>query len=139
MRLRLMRKRRAQFAGELGFCPVHMWQLHEMSSAWGESIGFPRLFEHISELLERAEPRSNSPDHLARTSACRVCKMLRESEVAYVLRLRDFLSEPGRQRILQPFDHGVCLRHLGQSTRRQPSRIFASFVRATDIACDFEN
>lgn len=121
-------KAQAQFAGELGFCPVHMWQLHEMSSAWGESIGFPRLFEHISELLERAEPR---PIHqIIRTnSACRVCKMLRESEAAYVIRLRDFLRNPaGRETYSR--SNGVCLRHLDHLLSLAPEDV-ASLVRAT--------
>jgi hypothetical protein len=105
-------KAQSEFAGELGFCPSHMWQLHEMSSSWGESIGFPRLFEHISELLDRAEPWAI--EQIIRTpQTCRVCKMLREAETAYVARLHGFLSEANGRECYRRYQ-GVCLRHLGQ-------------------------
>jgi hypothetical protein len=104
-------KAQSEFAGELSFCRTHMWQLHKLSSSWGESIGFPRLFEHISELLDRAEPWPI--EQIIRTpQTCRVCKMLREAETAYVVHLHDFLSAKGRECYSRC--HGVCLRHLGQ-------------------------
>jgi hypothetical protein len=105
-------KAQSEFAGEIGFCPTHMWQLHEMSSSWGESIGFPRLFEHISELLDRAEPCPI--EQIIRTPrTCRVCKMLREAESAYVAKLRDFLLDPSSKECYSRCE-GVCLRHFGQ-------------------------
>ena len=105
-----------------------MWQLHDVSSAWGESIGFPRLFEHISELLERAEPRPI--DEIIRTkSACRVCEMLRETEAGYVICLRDFLSDAiGRK--AYNCSNGVCVRHVGQLLSITPEEV-ASLVRVT--------
>ena len=105
-----------------------MWQLHEMSSTWGESIGFPRLFEHISELLDRAEPR---PIHeiIRSSSGCRLCGMLRENEADYVIRLRNFLLDAtGRQSYGR--SNGVCLRHLEQLQSLSPEDI-VSVVRAT--------
>jgi hypothetical protein len=105
-------KAQSEFAGELGFCPTHMWQLHEMSSSWGESIGFPRLFEHISELLDRAEPWPIERI-LRAPQTCRVCKMLRRAERAYVAHLRDFLLDPSGRECYSRCQ-GVCLRHFGQ-------------------------
>jgi hypothetical protein len=121
-------KAQAGFAGELGFCPVHMWQLHDVSSTWGESIGFPRLFEHISELLDRAEP---CPIHdIIRTkNSCRVCEMVREAEAGYVIRLRNFLLDAnGRHSYSR--SNGVCLRHVGQLLSLSPEDV-ASLVRNT--------
>jgi hypothetical protein len=111
-------KAQSEFAGELGFCPTHMWQLHEMASSWGESIGLPRLFEHISELFDRVEPWPI--EQIIRTrQTCRVCKMLREAETAYVVHLLDFLSD-AKSRDCYSRCHGVCLRHLGQLLALSP-------------------
>ena len=119
----------SEFAGELGFCPTHMWQLHEMSSPWGESIGFPRLFEHISELLDRAEPWPI--EQIIRTSQkCRVCKMLRQTESAYVVQLRDFLSGAGGSESYSR-RHGLCLRHLGQLLAISPQDLRSFLQRET--------
>ena len=61
--------------------------------------------------------------------ACRVCKMLRESEAAYVIRLRDFLRNPaGRETYSR--SNGVCLRHLDHLLSLAPEDV-ASLVRAT--------
>lgn len=116
----------SEFAGELGFCPIHMWQLHKMSSSWGESIGFPRLFEHICESLDRAQPWPI--EQIIRTpQTCRVCKMLREAEAAYVAHLRDFLSDASGKECYSCCP-GVCLRHLGQVLAISPQDLW-SFLR----------
>ena len=122
-------KAQSEFAGELGFCPTHMWQLHEMSSPWGESMGFPRLFEHISELLDRAEPWPIE-QIIRKLQTCRVCKMLREAETAYVARLHDFLCDAtGRE--YYSSCQGVCLRHLGQLLAVSPHDLHAFLRRQT--------
>lgn len=46
---------RESFALELGFCPRHAWQLHSMSSPWGESIGLAVMTESLSRLLAKTE------------------------------------------------------------------------------------
>jgi hypothetical protein len=122
-------KAQGEFAGELGFCPTHMWQLHEMSSSWGESIGFPRLFEHISELLDRAEPWPI--ERIIRTpQTCRVCKMLREAETAYVAHLHNFLSDASGRECYSRCQ-GACLRHLGQLLALSPHDLHAFLRRET--------
>jgi hypothetical protein len=122
-------KAQSQFAGELGFCPTHMWQLHEMSSSWGESIGLPRLFEHISELVDRAEPWP--VEQIIRTpQTCRICKMLREAEAVYVADLRDFLSDASGRECYSRCS-GVCLRHLGQLLAISPHDLYAFLRRET--------
>ena len=39
------------FAAELGFCPLHTWQLEAISSPVGASVGHARLVEEVSRLL----------------------------------------------------------------------------------------
>ena len=122
-------KAQSEFAGELGFCPIHMWQLHEMSSSWGESIGFPRLLEHISELLDRTEPWP--VEQIIRTpQTCRVCRILRQAETAYVAHLHDFLANAGGRKCYSCC-HGVCLRHLGQLLALSPHDLHAFLRRET--------
>jgi hypothetical protein len=106
---------RSRFATELGFCAAHAWQLHSMSSPWGESIGLTPLAERISGVLAEAGPGEATASlvkNLLRTAeTCRVCGMLEEVEAEYVQYLGDFLIDPGARRIYER-SQGVCLRHL---------------------------
>ncbi len=108
-------KAQSSFANELGFCPVHIWQLHGMSSPWGESIGLVALTEKISRALAeiaRDESASSNVHKILRTREnCRVCAMLKDVEAAYIKNLASFISnEEGAQ--LYKRSGGVCLRHL---------------------------
>ncbi len=106
-----------KFAADLGFCPRHMWQLHKMSSPWGESIGFAALIEAISRRLagiECDETAGYCVAKIARVEGnCAVCAMLQETQRAYVARLATFVSQPGGAQGYRR-SAGVCLRHLGQ-------------------------
>jgi hypothetical protein len=103
------------FAAELGFCPPHFWQLHSMSSPWGESIGLARLTEHVSCLLAKLEHGSRATSdfrNLLRTSKnCRVCRMLDEAEIAYIKRLGSFVEDENGRQVYER-SQGTCLRHL---------------------------
>lgn len=103
------------FSEELGFCPQHNWQLHDLSSPWGESIGLSPLAEHLSRMLANAQQRSDAAAivrNMLRTSEnCRVCGMQREAEAAYVARLHDFVVDAGTRGLYEQ-SQGVCLRHL---------------------------
>jgi|SRR5579884_29406 hypothetical protein len=104
------------FATELGFCARHMWQLHAMSSPWGESVGIAPLTERISrelaEILEQRLTAIGKPPLVA-NRLCRVCAMLKEAEATYLKSLANFVStEQGRQ--IYQRSHGVCLLHLGR-------------------------
>lgn len=111
------REARENFAAELGFCPRHAWQLHSMSSSWGESIGLAALTEEISHLLAKIEcdetASSNVHKILRARENCRVCVMLEDAEAAYVERLGIFISD---QEGAQTYKRsgGVCLRHLAR-------------------------
>ena len=104
------------FAAELGFCPLHTWQLEAISSRVGTSVGHARLVEEVSRLLSRAaqEPRTGRfPSQIVRNaSTCRVCQLLCQAESAYIQQLAAFVREPdGRQAYAR--SQGPCLRHLG--------------------------
>jgi hypothetical protein len=104
------------FAREFGFCSLHLWQLHSMSSPWGGSIGFAAFTEKISQLLAKADcdAAEASVQGILRTSEnCRVCQLLKSAQASYINQLGRFLGdENGRQ--LYERSQGVCLRHLGQ-------------------------
>lgn len=98
----------SDFAGELGFCPRHMWQLHSMSSPWGESIGLALLTEKISgELAAVAKPP------LLEDEPCLVCAMVAEAEANYIKRLAIFVSNQAGQHAYER-SQGVCLPHLSR-------------------------
>jgi hypothetical protein len=115
----LTRDEQAQsaFADGLGFCALHMWQLHSMSSPWGESIGLAALTEEISRLLAKTEcdetASSNVHKILRGRENCRVCAMLEDTEVAYVKHLAIFVSNE-EDALYYKRSGGVCLRHLAK-------------------------
>jgi predicted GTPase len=110
-------KAQSSFAAEQGFCSLHTWQLHALSSPVGESIGLARLTEHISRLLAKVDrgPAAASNVHtiLHTSGNCRVCHMLNEAEAAYLARLGAFLAD-ARGRQIYERSQGICLRHLAR-------------------------
>jgi hypothetical protein len=127
------------FAAESGFCPRHTWQLHGMSSPWGESMGLPALTEEISRRLAKIEcdeTASSKVSRIPRTREnCRVCVMLKDAEAVYVKRLATFISdEEGAQ--LYKCSQGVCLRHLACILAIVPKPVRE--VLLTTASCRFE-
>jgi hypothetical protein len=109
-------KAQAEFAAELGVCPLHAWQLETMSSPVGSSIAYPKLAERVGQLLTQA---TSAPDctqavrQLLRDShQYRVCRLLREAEKNYTTRLAEFLTTTPQGREAYRRSQGVCLRHL---------------------------
>jgi hypothetical protein len=106
----------AEFAAELGFCPLHTWQLLTISSPHGASIGFARLADQIARRLKEKTAMSGRGDtvqQLVRDSRnCRVCGLLRQAEGEYIRRLAAMI-EQATGRIQYRRSQGVCLRHLG--------------------------
>ncbi|MFN2541624.1 MAG: hypothetical protein ABR514_05580 [Chthoniobacterales bacterium] len=92
-----------------------MWQLHSMSSTWGESNGFVQLIERISHLLaqEAEGGASRLPDIIGNYQHCRVCHILRTAEAAYAERLAAFVAGHIGRKIYER-SQGVCLRHLAR-------------------------
>lgn len=106
----------AEFAAELGFCPLHTWQLLALCSPHGASVGFSRLTGRVARQIGADAVKSASGDavrKLMRSSRnCRVCGLIRDLEKDYVGELAGLLMEKdfrSRYRTSQ----GVCLHHLG--------------------------
>lgn len=103
------------FANEHGFCPLHMWQLHSISSTLGQSIGLTRLAQKTAAMLRPLE--ANHADLLRmrailRTSEnCRLCQLLRKTEAAYIEKLAAFVKDRAGQAVFSQ-SHGLCLYHV---------------------------
>jgi predicted GTPase len=109
-------KAQAEFAAELGVCPLHAWQLEAISSPVGSSLAYPKLAERVRQLLTQA---ASAPDctravrQLLRNSRhCRVCYLLREAEKSYTTRLAEFLTSIPQGCDVYRRSQGACLRHL---------------------------
>jgi hypothetical protein len=103
------------FATELGFCPLHTWQLEAVSSPLGASIGLVQLAEHLSKILAEKEHSfangRSGCEPLLKPKSCRVCRLLNETEQDYLQKLTDFVGQQdGRQLYIS--SKGLCLRHL---------------------------
>jgi GTP-binding protein EngB required for normal cell division len=120
------------FANEGGFCSLHMWQLHALSSTSGGSAGLARLVDKASQLL--AHPEDSAHSLLPDTNDCRVCRLLHDAEADSIRRFSEFLnSEPNRSSYSQ--SQGLCLRHLALATSGFPGH--AQFLR-TEAARRFQ-
>ena len=103
------------FATAGGLCPLHLWQLHSVSSPLGEAAGLAPLVERISQLLAQvrnpSEAQAAVKALLLDSKSCPACVHLQETERDFIERLASSLDEAddlaayGRSR-------GVCLRHL---------------------------
>ena len=127
-------KSQEQFAAEHGFCPLHTWQLIGFSSPTGSSIGFAKLAEHTSHLLQQAsrshEVGSTFREIIPDAKSCRVCQILRKAEAEFIKRLAAFLHEP-KNAELYSSSQGVCLRHLGLLIRASASDDIAEILSKT--------
>ena len=105
----------ADFATTRGFCPLHMWQLHAISSPTGESVGLALLAEQTSRSLARssraAEPRAAISALLPDSKDCRVCILLHDAERAFIEHFVSFLASAANCDTYAR-SQGVCLRHL---------------------------
>jgi predicted GTPase len=118
-------KAQRRFAADLGFCSLHAWQLHALSSPLGESIGLPPLVEEISRLLGNMEPGravAAVREMLHAPDTCRVCRLLEEVESDYVARLNAFLADENNRKLYE-HSQGVCLRHLARLIAVAPEEI----------------
>lgn len=106
----------AEFAAELGFCPLHTWQLLAMSSPHGASLGHARLAGQVAHRLREniaSSAGGNAVRSLVRDSRnCRVCGLLRRAEENYIQRLAALIGEVSGRKLYRR-SQGVCLRHLG--------------------------
>jgi GTP-binding protein EngB required for normal cell division len=115
----------AGFAADLGFCPLHTWQLLAVSSPHGASLGWTPLVERVARKLLVLLPSSGVADavkSLIPGQNCRVCHVLREAEREYVKRLAEFLRDSENQRKYAQ-SQGLCLRHLSLVISAVPEEI----------------
>lgn len=107
----------SEFAAELGFCPLHTWQLLAMCSPHGASTGFAKLSERISNQLKEAASLHADGEFARRlvrdSKNCRVCGLLRQVEDEYIDQLAAQLEDASFRNRYQ-HSQGVCLRHLGK-------------------------
>ncbi|HVZ98070.1 MAG TPA: dynamin family protein [Chitinophagaceae bacterium] len=108
-------KFRDEFAGHLGFCPLHTWQLLAISSPQGASIGFAKLFLNVSRRLNKLaqEPfqKKRVADLVHDRRNCPVCMMLREEEINYIHALSETVNTSDGMELYKR-SAGVCMRHL---------------------------
>lgn len=120
-----------EFAEELGFCPLHTWQLFSMSSPYGASVGFAQLAENISLHLKsniRLYEKGEGLKRLVHNSRnCQVCKMLRDAEEKYIAKMSGMLNETQGQNLYQE-SQGACLWHLGMFIDSVPSVDIREFL-----------
>jgi GTP-binding protein EngB required for normal cell division len=106
------------FAADGGFCPLHTWQLAEISSPHGLSLGFPVLLETLTTELSAlaAEPNELGQNAVPTwrnraRSNCRACQILSRTEMEYTRTVAATLAlAGGREAYAQ--GQGVCLHHL---------------------------
>ena len=120
-------KAQTEFATERGFCPLHMWQLHAISSTSGGSAGFAKLVESTSRTLARSEAKSPVRPLVRDANNCRVCRLICEAESESIRRLDEFLSTANNREIYAR-SQGVCLRHLELAISAHPDH--AAFLQA---------
>jgi GTPase SAR1 family protein len=133
-------KSQAEFAAELGFCPLHTWQLNNLTSPVGASVGYSKLVERVSRLLATAAESSDAEKAvraLVRDSKdCRVCRLLRETEQRHARKLAAFIAEKdGRKAYAR--SQGACLRHLALIIAASDERETVQFL-LTHAARRFE-
>ena len=135
-------KAQTEFAMQHGFCPMHTWQLHAISSTAGESAGLGKLIDEISKHLANGKAAASSQSLAPGTNDCRVCHLLHDAESESIRRFGEFLNVPDNREIYAG-SQGLCLRHLEMSILASPSH--APFLRSEaahhfqQIAEDMQN
>jgi predicted GTPase len=129
------------FADELGFCPLHTWQLADLSSILGLSTSYPRLLERLahefSNLTASAHNVLDSLNKLRENSkTCRVCALLQASEQQYIARMATLLADPAAQQAYAAAQ-GTCLRHLDMLLSATTNSDLQKFL-LTEAARHFE-
>jgi predicted GTPase len=127
-------KAQNEFAAELGFCPLHTWQLNMLSSPVGASVGYAKLVQRVAQLL--ADPQQPVSELVRDSKNCRVCRLMREAETTHTQELAGFLAEPaGRKTYAR--SQGACLRHLALISSAAEDKEVARFL-LSEAAHHFE-
>ena len=101
----------AEIAAARGFCPLHLWQLHAISSPLSASVGLARLVEETSRAVSQARDESDLRKLMLDANSCSVCAWLCKEERVFIKKLALFLQESEHCGDYAR-SQGVCLRHL---------------------------
>lgn len=138
-----------QFAGELGFCSLHTWQLNSFSSPMGISSAYPKFLRQLSSMMSRnvEKPEDASQmlsDIIKELESCRVCRLIRDKEYSYLVRFVHFLEDPDGSEAYRR-SQGACIRHLQQLLSIAPPGRMARLLlvnaanRFEELASSMEN
>lgn len=133
------------FANERGFCPLHLWQLHALSSPVGESIGLAGLMQQTATSVRNA---ADSRDAATQVSSivptsknCRVCELLRSAENDYIRRLAPSLGTKAAARTMRAPPVCACTmlrrccRTSATTSRKSSSRTQRRNLKKTPKTC----
>jgi hypothetical protein len=130
----------AEFRNAGGFCPLHAWQLEELSSPRGLASGYPALLDGHSERLRRiaARPASDPARFVAEMTTRANCAACREQASAEADAANsicaDLATDAGRARY-EP-SRGVCLRHLPLVLSRVSTEAACALLRHASRRCE---
>lgn len=100
-----------------GLCSFHTWKLHELSSAYGFSLGYNHTAETMVKKLKQASLHPDSQNvpltFSQDTTHCFLCQALKAQEALYLQTLCQALQTADLKRFYTRSD-GLCLRHLDQ-------------------------
>jgi hypothetical protein len=107
-----------QYAEDLGFCPLHAWQLAAIASPLGLSVGYHLLAERISSALRNRDPVAHLPKS---RHTCEACRFRGQEEVRDIVQMATLLEHEPFRRAYEA-GQGLCLRHLaGVANRVDPA------------------
>lgn len=104
-------------ADAFGLCPFHTWQLVAIGSPQGISKGYVKLMKKIADKLSslsghEGELQENIAALINHSKNCRICILMRDTEIVYLKQLAKFMAREENQRLYST-SQGLCLRHLG--------------------------
>lgn len=136
-------------ADELGLCPFHTWQFAAIGSPQGISRGYVKLMKHISNKLLKwsyspADTQMNIAMLIKDDRECRICTLMRDTEIIYLKQLAKFMSFAENRRLYTK-TQGLCLRHLGLLIKEISASEIVQFLLTeaskhfNECAADMEN
>ncbi len=127
-----------EYAATRGFCPAHTWQLGQIASPQGMSLGFVPLIESITGELRRLhnEPAVQAAARLAElqptAESCAACRVLEEIERSYLAQSLGSLDPTDRPDGLDEAE-GLCLPHLQVALARDPGAEIGAWLIADQL------
>ena len=131
----------AEFRNAGGFCPLHAWQLEELSSPRGVCGGYPGLLDSTgarARALASRPPEEASRlvrEMVTRPEGCEACRVRgRAEEEAMAALGADLATEAGRGRYER--SRGLCLGHLALLLPKAEPGAVPTLVRHLGRRCE---